>query len=70
MNLTVRWYIDNGTQANKVTSIHEVIVAVKSALNDAGVNIPFPIRTLDFSDGSAQKVIEDVQQSRESNAQV
>ncbi|BBI66198.1 hypothetical protein PKHYL_03890 [Psychrobacter sp. KH172YL61] len=29
MDLTVRWFIDNGTQANKVASIHQVIVEVK-----------------------------------------
>ena len=50
----MRWYIDDGTQANKVASIHEVIVQIKSHLDAAGINIPFPIRTLDFSDGSAK----------------
>lgn len=49
IDLSVRWYIDDGTQANKVTSIHEVIVAIKRALDAAGINIPFPIRTLDVN---------------------
>lgn len=54
IDLKVRWYIDDGTQANKVASIHEVIVQIKSNLDAAGINIPFPIRTLDFSDASAK----------------
>lgn len=60
INLKVRWYIDDGTQANKVASIHEVIVEVKDYLDEADVNIPFPIRTLDFSDGSAKALAEQV----------
>lgn len=58
IDLTVRWYIDNGNQANKVASIHEVIVEVKEHLDAAGINIPFPIRTLDFSDDSAKHLVE------------
>ncbi len=54
----VRWFIDDGTQANKVASIHEVIVQIKSKLDAAGVNIPFPIRTLDLSDASVDAVVE------------
>lgn len=57
MDLTVRWFIDDGTQANKVASIHEVIVEIKKGLDGAGVNIPFPIRTLDLSDVSVDKVV-------------
>ena len=53
IDLKVRWFINDGTQANKVASIHEVIIEIKDQLDAAGVNIPFPIRTLDFSDDSA-----------------
>lgn len=60
IDLKVRWYIDDGTQANKVASIHEVIVQTKSHLDAAGVSIPFPIRTLDFSDASAQALIDNM----------
>ncbi|GAA0308261.1 mechanosensitive ion channel family protein [Psychrobacter aestuarii] len=58
IDLMVRWFIDDGTQANKVASIHEVIVQIKSKLDAAGVNIPFPIRTLDLSDASVDAVVE------------
>ena len=57
IDLKVRWLINDGTQANKVASIHEVIVEIKDQLDAAGVNIPFPIRTLDFSDDSAGELV-------------
>ena len=57
IDLKVRWFINDGTQANKVASIHEVIVEIKDQLDAAGVNIPFPIRTLDFSDDSAGDLV-------------
>ncbi|MDO5768298.1 MAG: mechanosensitive ion channel family protein [Psychrobacter sp.] len=57
IEITVRWFIDNGTQANKVASIHEVVVAIKAALDAAGINIPFPIRTLDLGDSSVHRLV-------------
>lgn len=57
IDLMVRWFIEDGTQANKVTSIHQVIVEIKSALDAAGVNIPFPIRTIDLSDPSVTSIM-------------
>lgn len=57
IDLMVRWFIDNGTQANRVSSIDEVIIEIKDSLDKAGVNIPFPIRTLDFGDKSTQEAI-------------
>ncbi|WP_019672555.1 mechanosensitive ion channel family protein [Psychrobacter lutiphocae] len=67
IDLKVRWFIDDGNQANKVASIHEVIVVIKDYLDAAGINIPFPIRTLDFSDGSAKAVVKDVMQEQDTN---
>lgn len=57
VDLVVRWFIDEGTQANKVASIDHVIIAIKKALDTAGVNMPFPVRTLDLSDPSVQSVV-------------
>ena len=45
--LRVRWFIDDGTQTNRVASINEVIILVKEALKEANISIPFPITTLD-----------------------
>lgn len=41
--LRVRWFIDDGTQTNRVASINEVIILVKEALEKANISIPFPI---------------------------
>jgi len=45
--LRVRWFIDDGTQTNRVASINEVIIMVKEALEKANISIPFPVTTLD-----------------------
>lgn len=63
----VRWFIEDGTQANKVASIHEVIVEIKTALDTAGVNIPFPIRTIDLSDPSVTAIVKKLNDERAIN---
>jgi small-conductance mechanosensitive channel len=45
--LRVRWFIDDGTQTNRVASINEVIILVKKALEESNISIPFPVTTLD-----------------------
>lgn len=45
--LRVRWFIDDGTQTNRVASINEVIILVKEALEEANISIPFPVTTLE-----------------------
>ncbi|WP_230659376.1 mechanosensitive ion channel family protein [Psychrobacter sp. I-STPA10] len=62
IDLTVRWFIDEGVQANKVASIHEVIVMIKDALDEADINIPFPIRTLDMGDASVDALVDKINQ--------
>ena len=47
--LRVRWFIDDGTQTNRVASINEVIILVKKALEKANISIPFPVTTLDIN---------------------
>lgn len=64
IDLTVRWFIDEGVQANKVASIHEVIVMIKDALDAANINIPFPIRTLDMGDASVDALVDKMNQQR------
>lgn len=65
IDLMVRWFIEDGTQANKVASIHQVIVEIKTALDAAGVNIPFPIRTLDMSDPSVKVVVKSLKKQND-----
>ncbi|MBE0440680.1 mechanosensitive ion channel [Psychrobacter sp. FME13] len=57
IDLMVRWFIEDGTQANKVASTHQVFVEIKSAFDAAGINIPFPIRTIDLSDSSVVTIV-------------
>ncbi|WP_010195874.1 mechanosensitive ion channel family protein [Psychrobacter sp. PAMC 21119] len=64
MDLMVRWFIEDGTQANKVASIHQVIVEIKKALDAAGVNIPFPIRTIDLSDPSVKAIVNKINEQQ------
>lgn len=54
--LKVRWFIDDGTQSNRVASINEVIIAVKEALEQANISIPFPVTTLEVNQPIAVKV--------------
>ena len=64
MDLMVRWFIEDGTQANKVASIHQVIVEIKNALDAAGINIPFPIRTIDLSDPSVKAIVNKINEQQ------
>lgn len=72
VDLVIRWFIDDGTQANKVKSIDQVLIKVKTALDSAGIDMPFPVRTLDLSDPSVKaiaKQLHNKQSNTESNAE-
>lgn len=49
INFDIKWWTDSEPRAVR-TSTHDVIVAVKKALDDAGIEIPFPYRTLTFNE--------------------
>lgn len=73
VDLVIRWFIDDGTQANKVKSIDQVLINVKTALDSAGIDMPFPVRTLDLSDPSVKaiaKQLHNQQSNNESNAEI
>lgn len=57
IDLVVRWFIDDGTQANKVSSIDQVLIEIKTALDMAGIDMPFPVRTIDLSDPSVKAIV-------------
>ena len=57
IDLVVRWFIDDGTQANKVSSIDQVLIEIKTALDKAGIDMPFPVRTIDLSDPSVKAIV-------------
>lgn len=68
VNLLVWFWIKYPSEADYMTVRHKAIVAVKQALNDADISIPFPIRTLDFAIKGGEKLdamISDKQQQTE-----
>lgn len=64
VDLVVRWFIDDGTQANKVSSIDHVLIEVKKALDKAGIDMPFPVRTIDLSDPSVKTIAKQLHNQR------
>ena len=48
INFQLRFWRRISTQGDYLEARHQAIVALKTAFDEAGVTIPFPIRTLDF----------------------
>lgn len=68
VDLIVRWFIEDGTQANKVASIDQVLIEVKKALDSAGIDMPFPVRTLDLSDPSVSAIAKQIKQQQDKDS--
>ena len=64
VDLVVRWFIDDGNQANKVSSIDQVLIEIKKALDKAGIDMPFPVRTLDLSDPSVKAIAKQIHEQQ------
>lgn len=56
VNLLVWFWIKYPGEADFMSVRHKAIVAVKQALSDADISIPFPIRTLDFGIKGGEKL--------------
>lgn len=48
INFMVRFWTDVRDQKDVVVATHKAILAIKKTFNEHKINIPFPIRTLDF----------------------
>lgn len=48
INYQLRFWADVANQADVYKAQHAAILAIKAAYNENNINIPFPIRTLDF----------------------
>lgn len=48
INYQLRFWADVGNQGDVYKSQHNAILAIKAAYDENDINIPFPIRTLDF----------------------
>jgi small conductance mechanosensitive channel len=51
INFQLRFWIGFRKQTEFLTARSQAIMALKAAFDDAGITIPFPIRTLDFDGG-------------------
>jgi small-conductance mechanosensitive channel len=57
IELVVRYWIFFSRQPEYMAAVSDGIENIKKAFDEKGIKIPFPIRTLDFSDGHGQKGI-------------
>ena len=64
IDIEVAWWTDP-LPVDIRRSRAEVVTAVKSALDDAGIEIPFPYRTLTFKDSLRTKLIDAGTESKE-----
>jgi small conductance mechanosensitive channel len=56
INLLVWFWIKYPGEPDFMTVRHKGVVAVKQALDEADISIPFPIRTLDFGIKGGEKL--------------
>lgn len=52
IDFTIRFWIDDAEQVAYLRARSEAVIAIKQAFDDNDITIPFPIRTLEFSDGA------------------
>ena len=64
IDIEVAWWTDPRS-ADIRRSRGEVVTAVKRALDDAGIEIPFPYRTLTFKDSLRTQAVSISQESKE-----
>ncbi|CAM4361223.1 mechanosensitive ion channel family protein [Pseudoalteromonas ostreae] len=69
VNLLVWFWIRYPGEADFMTVRHKAIVAVKQALSDADISIPFPIRTLDFGIKGGEKLDAMITEKRQHSEQ-
>lgn len=58
INFTVRFWIDFAKQTDFLSAQSEAIIALKKAFDEAGITIPFPIRTLEFGVVGGERLAE------------
>ncbi|PKA84129.1 small conductance mechanosensitive channel [Ulvibacter sp. MAR_2010_11] len=58
INFITRFWIESTQPKHKLAATHKAIKLIKKSFNKENINIPFPIRTLDFGKNSLQIVSE------------
>lgn len=61
VNFELRFWIDFHKQSDFAQARHEAIILLREAFREAGISIPFPIRTLDFAMKGGQTLTEAMQ---------
>ena len=61
INFVVRFWIDFERQAQYKAALSEAIERLKIAFDEAGITIPFPIRTLDFGVVGGERLSQDLE---------
>lgn len=51
INFKCRFWVDGTRNAHKLKATNKAMIAIKKAFDAEGINIPFPIRTLQFDNG-------------------
>jgi small conductance mechanosensitive channel len=56
INFDLRFWVKYSSHKEYLRARHEAVMAVKQAFDEHGINIPFPLRTLDISEQTVEKV--------------
>ena len=65
INYQLRFWADVGNQGDVYKAQHNAILAIKAAYNENDINIPFPIRTLDFGKNKFRSETLDIRDARD-----
>ncbi|HEY9420627.1 MAG TPA: mechanosensitive ion channel family protein [Thermoanaerobaculia bacterium] len=68
INFVVRFWIEFSRQPDFLAAQSEAIERIKKAFDEAGISIPFPIRTLDFAVKGGEKLSEALEEARTGRA--
>ena len=62
INFMLRFWVDAKKAKQKHIALSDAVIGIKKAFDKDGINIPFPIRTLEFNNNLQMKNITDIQQ--------
>ena len=67
INFTLRFWLDMAEQKNYLLAKSDAIIAIKKAFDAEGINIPFPIRTLEIGNQEVESALKQNSQALNSN---